>query len=278
MSHAAIKSLIITTVLIAISSCGNSDKQRAQSLLDQAKAQLEVENYQQALILADSIKTAYPHEVDIRREALHVRTRAFEGVTLRQLQEADSIVAVLSVKVDSLTASLKWINNPIEGYYLSAGSKPEDIGKTTCIQARMSPDGMFYLISSLSGANIKSTSVGLNSGTDEVYTTTVPHDGERNDRSMGAEVITFIGSECDTIGAFAHSHLNEPISMTFVGDKGRKSLPLKQENASQIASVWEAATAIRALKTASIEKERLNRTLETARAQAARTFVTSPED
>lgn len=280
MFNAAIKSsrtLLSTLAAVAIlTSCsGSADTEKAQALLSEATAAYNAHNYTDALTLTDSIKSAYPTEIDVRRRALHLATRATEGLTVQRLQNADSLVAVLGVKGDSLQRLVKFVKNPIEGYYTGASTNPESVGAVNGLQARISPDGDFYIISSLKGKAVKSTSVSVSCDGQSASTTSVAHDGERNDRSMGAEVITFMGVECDSLGRFIEQHRNTPMTLTFHGSTSH-SMPLPAAQASEIATLYEYATTLRQAKLASIEKERLIRVLDIARGQAAKTYIEEP--
>lgn len=257
---------------LLLTSCGNGDTQKAQALLDNARDAYENKNYATSLLLIDSIKNAYPREFDIRREALHLSTLATEAQTLRQLESADSLTAVLGALGDSLQRNIKFVSNPIEGYYVAKSVNPTSFTGSTGIQARMTPDGDFYIMSSLKAKPVKSTSVTVSANGKEARTATVNYDGERNDRSMGAEIITFMGVECDTVGKFIYENIHTPMTLTFNGS-GSYSQALTPKEAVEIATLYEYATTIRQFKLASLEKERLTRALDLARSQAARTYV-----
>lgn len=282
MFNAATKSrhyLLITSIAVVslLCSCGSGDTAKAQALLDEATVAFESHNYVGALALTDSIKTTYPAEIDIRREALHLATRATEGLTVQRLQTADSLVAVLGVRGDSLQRLVKYVENPIEGYYVGANSPAGGIVGSNGIQARISPDGDFYIISSLKARQVKSTSVTVSCDGVSASTSVVEHDGERNDRSMGAEVITFMGVECDSLGRFIEQHRGTPMTLTFNG-ASTYSMPLPEAQASEIANLYDYATTLRRAKLASLEKEKLSRALDIARSQAAKTYVEKSDD
>lgn len=278
MFNAATKSRLnillasIASLGLYTSCAGSGDKAKAQALLDEATAAFDAGNYAGSLTLTDSIKAAYPAEIEVRREALHLATRATEGLTVQRLQSADSLVAVLGVRGDSLQRLVKFVNNPIEGYYVGINSPSGGIVGSNGIQARISPDGDFYIISSLKARQIKSTSVTVSCDGASASTSVVEHDGERNDRSMGAEVITFMGVECDSLGRFIEQHRGMPMTLTFNGASAY-SMPLPEAQASEIATLYDYATTLRRAKVASIEKEKLTRALDIARMQAAKTYV-----
>lgn len=264
--------------LSILASCsGSGDKAKAEALLAEATAAYDARNYAGAITLTDSIKSAYPAEIDVRRQALHLATRATEGLTVQKLQEADSLVAVLGVRGDSLQRLVKFVKNPIEGYYTGASTDPESVGAVNGLQARISPDGDFYIISSLKGKPAKSTSVTVSCNGESASTASVPHDGERNDRSMGAEIITSMGVECVSLGRFINKHRATLMTLTFNGSSSH-SMPLPAIQASEIATLYDYATTLRQAKLASIEKERLTRMLDIARSQAAKTYIETPTD
>ncbi len=273
MSNVAIKLAPFLFALSVISCSGNGDKAKAEALLTNARNAVGNGDYAMALALTDSIKRTYPKEIDIRREALHVAATATEGLTVRTLESADSTLAVLGVKGDSLSRLIKFVQNPVEGYYVGAKADPAVVTSSTGIQARVSPDGQFYILSYIPvSKGVKSTSVSVGSNGKNAHTSTIEHDGERNDRSMGTEIITFMGVECDDLGRFLFEHRNEPVSLTFNGAKSF-TIPLPSAQAEEIATMYEYSMTVRDAKIASIEKERLTRALEIARSQSARTFV-----
>lgn len=263
---------------LLITACGGgSEKEKAKALLTEAQTAYEHKDYTVALGLIDSLKSRFPREIDVRREALHLSALATEGKTLRELELADSLVAQLNIQADSLQQKMKFVSNPIEGYYVAKTANPATFIGSTGLQARMSPDGDFYLMSSLKAKAIKSTSVTVSTATASATTANVAHDGERNDRSMGAEVITFMGAECDSVGHFVSENYASPMTVTFNGTS-TYSQPLSQSQAHEIALVYDYSTLIRRFKIATLEKERLSKALELARSQAARTYVETPTE
>lgn len=264
--------IIMLSAPLLLASCGSGDTDKAKSLLDEAQNAYKAGNYALCLELTDSLKKAYPKEIEVRREAMHLTAVATEGKILRELETADSISAVLGALGDSLQQYVKFVSNPIEGYYIAKGTDPMSFTGKTGLQARMTPNGDFYLMSSLKGRSVKSTSITVSANGKEATTATVAHDGERNDRSMGAEVITFMGAECDTVGKFISENVGSPITLTFNGQSSY-SQPLTSAQAEEIAQLYDYATTIRKFKLATLDKERLTKSLDLARSQAARTFV-----
>lgn len=262
----------LSACLLLFSCSGNSDSDKANALLAEAEQACETGRYELAVTLCDSLKTAYPQEIEARRKSLHIMSLANEGMAVKRLEKADSILAVTGVRGDSLKRLLRWVNNPVEGYYVAQNEPSGTVSATDGLHARVTPEGDFYIISSLKAPAVKSTSVTVSCGGEQASTSTVAYDGERNDRSMGAEVITFLGVECEELGKFVASHADLPVTLTFSGDKSH-SISLPKQQAEAIRTLYEYAATVRDAKVAMVEKSKLERTVETARSQAARTFV-----
>lgn len=260
-------------MLAALVACsGDNEKKLAQALYDQAEEAIDAAHYSTAVMLIDSLKTTYPRQIDIRRRALHLTARAGEGLALQRLQSADSLLAAITAESEAMRDQIKQVDNPVEKYYVAASAKPAEFIGSDGLQARLSPDGQLYIISSLGSRKVKSTAVAVESTGERAETSSVAHDGERNDRSMGAEVITFMGVECDSLANFIAAHAADPITLTFMGEKNY-SMTLPKSQAEEIAVVTRYATLLRRGRAAVVEKEKQQRILDTTRSQAARTFT-----
>lgn len=262
----------ICAALSGTSCSGSSDSRAAEDTADRATAALEAGDYALALRLADSVRQTWPQAIDTRRRALHITTRATEGLALKKLESADSLLAVLSARADSLKSHVRYISNPVEGYYIASGDNPDAVHSTTGLRGRLSPEGDFYLIATLKPGGVKSVSVTVGGADGSATTQQVAFDGERNDRSGGLEVITFISAECDSVGRYIYSHTGGPLSLTFNG-AGSRTVTIPAESISQIATLYDYYQTMRRARLASVEREKFARTLDLARTQAAKTYV-----
>lgn len=252
-------------------SCSSSDKEKATALYTEAENLMNSGNYEQAQTLLDSIDKAYPGEVDVRRQGIHLRPQLIEKLTLRQLSATDSLLAACQLQSDSLGKYIIKVDNPIEPYFVYAGFEGKSPVASPGVYARITPDGQFYIISSVN-RSIGSTSVAISmpDGT-SAQTATVAYDGERNDKQGGAEVITFMQSECDTIGALAQQYPDAKFTLTFAGLK-QWSMPLPDNQLKALATMHQAAGLIKDMKVLQIRKTQLEKQLELSRSQQARTF------
>lgn len=272
MCNATIKivtSLLMTAVFV---SC-NSDKDAAQSLLSQARQSIENRNYHQAVLLLDSIDSAYASQVDVRRSAMNVRPRAMEGMTLNEIEKIDSVLAVSQAEYATLTPYFETVNDPrLVEPYIVAKNAPKSLLETTGIQARITPEGDFYVISSLVGGGVKHTSVSFIANGQTVSSSVVAYDGDRNYRSNGSEMITFVKDECDTLGVFASRNDNQTIILRFNGDRLSKSIKMSPKDVHSFALTHRYARLVSDIKSSMRRKEFLEQQLSLARDQIARTL------
>lgn len=250
----------------------SSDKEAAKNLLQQAKQSIEQRNYYRAVLLLDSIDCAYKSQIEVRRVAMNVRPRAIEGMTMREIEKNDSLLATYQAEYVNLTPYFETINDSrlVEPYIVSKKAEKTLLDKTG-IQARITTNGDFYVISSLVENPIKHTSVSFVVGQDIATTSDVAYDGDRNYRSKGSEMITFINSECDTLGTFACRYDNKVISLRFNGNKS-KTIKMSAQETNIFATTYRYAMVVKNIKSTIRRKEFLEQQLMLARDQIARTL------
>lgn len=267
-----VNKILIAAIAVASLSCSNTKEEEAKQLLQYAEACLESGNYSEALGSLDSLQHAYPSFIDIQRDAMHLRPKAIEGMTLEEMSVNDSIIATLEAEHNTMKDLFVSVNHPdlLEGYYVIKGlDKP--IFDCTAIQPRLSVAGEFYIVSSLNGKPVKHTAISLSHGTETACTPNVNYDGERNYRSGNTEMITFMPAECDTLGNFAIRHDNTPLTLKFIG-KQTHALQLKSSDTHAIALTCKMSRLLSDLKKARMKKELLEQQLLLARDHIARTF------
>lgn len=268
---------LTAAMAVAVASCGgDSAVRQAEQLYAEAQNLKAEGHFEQALTLLDSIDHAYPSAVDVRRQAMSLRPLLIEQVTNRQLEIADSLAAVGAYRLDSLSATATLVSNPIENYFVPKAEGRVDVSSVAGLHARMSSDGRFYLVVTSPG-HLRTTSVSLTANGQTVSSPQVAYDGERNDRSGANDVITLIEGECQELGSFVVANVDAPISVTY---SGSQSVVRQLSDAQKrgIADLFETATLIRERKKQELEKQRLERMLQTVRSQIARTATDTVAD
>jgi hypothetical protein len=278
MCNVVNKWAILAALTIALTGCGSSatqSRQAAEQMVAEAEAAIEQQRYADAITILDSLQSQYPTEVEIQRRAMNVRPKAIEGLTIREIETNDSLLAIATWKVDSLTPLFKEVANPqlVESYRIAKTSNDQLFSGSTVV-ARLSEDGEFYLISTLNGNAIKHTSISLSGGGNSVTSATVAFDNAQNYRSGSNEMITFSAAQCDTLGQFAANHDNAKLSLTFHGNRDYTTT-LTATEVHAIADTYRMANALGRKRQLSKQQELLRAKLQLARDQQARTM---PDD
>ncbi len=259
--------------MLALGACGNSDEQKARAYLDAATEQMNSNDFTAALASLDSLDKLFPAEVKVRREGMSLRPEIIERQSLKELEHCDSVIASLIIESERLKGELTHVPDAFDGYYTTkalAGKIPAD---KSGLYARMTPEGVYTVVAS-STQKALSTGVTLMASGASVTTPDVAHDGERNDRSRGVEIITFMPAECDTLGVFANAHAADAMKVRFNGAKPYE-IPLPADQAKALGQVYTASRIFTQLRVARLEKSRLEKQLDIARNQRARTFKES---
>ena len=123
---------------------------------------------------------------------------------------------------------------------------------------RMSPEGAFYTYIFGTQRHSLHCSGSVGPGCGSVRTPDVPNDGERNDRTLGAELITFFPAESDSIGNFAFVNSDKEITLTFVGERGKRSTKLKPEQVSAMAQLYAASQVYTRARMLALRKNKSN--------------------
>lgn len=270
MRHAAIS---ILAVAMLATGCSKSASEQASEQLAEAQIAYEAGDYAKALALIENLDSTYRAEVDVRRQAMHLKPQIIEKQTLEELSITDSLVVLAQLRGDSISKTMRYVSNPVEGYYVST-TEPKDINATTGLYARMSPDGHFYIVATNTRGG-KSYAIRVNANGRTAETSHLPDDGERIDRSGKAEVLTFMQSECDSVGKLISQHKGVTMSFCFIGNGAPQNIEISGAQSQALGEVYDAAEMVREMKLLQIRKARLEKTLTTARNQAARTFQDS---
>ncbi len=266
---------LVAATLAACGSSGSKDTESAAKLVADAENAIENHKYAEAIELLDTLQVRYPKEVEIQRKAMNVRPLAIEGLTISEMEQTDSLLAVASWQVDSLAPLFKTIaDEKLVEPYRVIKSATGDLFSTTGIESRLTQAGEFYMISSLNGNPVKHTSVSLSSQAERATTDNIPYDDAINYRSGNSEMITFTSTRCDTLGRFAIAHDNVKLTLTFHG-KRDYSMTLSPKAVHSIADTYRMADAISRKNTLMKRQELLRAKLQLARDQRARTL---PDD
>ena len=252
---------------------GSKENPQARALLTEASEAYDVKDFNRATALLDSLQRTYPGEMGIQREGMMLRPKVIEQLAAIGIASIDSATIADNAAMDRIKPLLKWVKTPgmIEGYWTDAKAYNPNFMNGTGIEARVSEIGQFYLVSS-ANPQLKHTAFSVSGPAASATTQAVPYDGESNYRIDGGEVITFSPEQSDTIGAAADANISAnpmaPLTLKFVGGKA-KSQKLSAAQAQGIVNAYRYSTALIEARDNTVQRQKLEKTIEIARRQLA---------
>lgn len=273
-----IKKIAVVSFIATVQSCGNTNES-AINLFNQAQALYEVGEYDKSILLLDSLKKNHTDDIDLLKKGLHLRTLNQEKQIKAEIAQNDSLIAVLENENIAYNGKFQYIKHKdmVEGFYVHK-SIAKDVDKTekTIIEPRIDENDMFYLVSYLTGHDIKHTSVKLASNNSTVVSSSVPYDKAQNYRynSGGTmyEIVTFNNNQCDTLGYFVSKNENSIIKVIYQGKKSYAT-QLNSKYIKAIAETYRYATNKLKGKAAIKKRMFLVRKLELAQKQIEQTKI-----
>lgn len=263
----------VAVVMIAASGCKhNPEMTPAQQALARADSLTMAGNYGAALEVFDTIDSIYADEIDIRRQVMKKRPMVIERECQVQLALVDSTFAAAESRRAELLPLMtrKQVQGFGDGYSVATAADAPNFYSHTGIQGRVTADGSFYIVSSLTGGPLCHHSITFVTSAGEATTEPVGFDGELNMRTAGGEVVTYFGQIPDAIGELAAAEAlgdSPKASVIFHWQKGDRTITLTPDQIRGLATAWEFARNYQALRTLSLDRDRLIATRDLARSQ-----------
>lgn len=271
MCNAANKLALAAFLAAAVFAAGcKSESQRraerAEALRLEAETLAASGDYVQSLALLDSLDRTYREQTDTRRRAMANRASALEGYTISKMGSADSLLAASQLRADSLGALFVWVDGPrgLEGHYVANGLKGRDVTAATGLEPRVDPDGYLSIAAVVKGRSIGMNALSLTTATANVRTPAA--DPGRVVSSEGSELTSFRQEEvAGLMQALEAAGPDSPVALHIDGTRGSVEVKLTPELRTALVRSWQLALARQQLRSARLERERLERTLQTAR-------------
>lgn len=270
-------------LLVGAVSCGKSGKASEESLamLESARMLTERGDYENSILLLDSLCKTFPAETDAVKAAMHLKAQTLEKSFVAQLSQMDSIIAANVPVVESIAPRFKTVKTPemVEGYRVLATIAGKELINRTDIEPRIDDGGNLYIVSLLHGVPAQHDRLRVTAkGGGSAETVAVPYDKSRNyrfnDDGISNEMVTFRYDECADFCRFIADNADAALSLTFVGKK-QHTVPLSADMKQAIVESFKYSTAIRAGLKAEHDKLLLTKKIEIARRQIEQT---APKD
>lgn len=89
-------------ILVSVFSCGRSDREMAQKLLDEARESAARSEYERARELIDSLRRTYPAEIEVRRDALAAEDSIELAAARKELAIIDSVLTFSRFELEDM--------------------------------------------------------------------------------------------------------------------------------------------------------------------------------
>ncbi|MDE6271213.1 MAG: hypothetical protein K2M12_10240 [Muribaculaceae bacterium] len=264
-NNLALAALIAAVALTGCKSESARRAERAEALRLEAETLASSGDYEQSIALLDSLDRTYHEQTDARRRALANRATAIEGLTLKKIAPADSLMALSQLRADSLATLFTWVEGPmgLEGHYVANELKGHDVTDATGIEPRVDPDGYLSIAAVVKGRSIGMNSLSLTTAAGN--TRSAKADPSRVLNSEGSELTSFRQEDVSDLMQALVAAGDGPVALHIDGDKGSVEVKLTPALRDALVRSWQLAQARQQLRSAQIERERLERTLQTAR-------------
>lgn len=258
------KILCISCLALLLASCGNSNRDAALQLSQEAENEVKAGNYDEAIILLDTLDTRYASEVEVRRSAMKYRAMAVEGVTIRRINAVDDTLAQLKAKLEEFETQFEYVANPGKG--LGGNYIAKTLVKGTYdILPRINNEGYFTI----------SVKISKSIGFENI--TFVGKEGRVSTKNINSSrLVTVENSEMtvlqqeDVAQAMEWLSDNNGVdSYELVGSKSTVKQKLSPVMRQAIVETWRFAESKQAYRLALIEREKLERKLQLCRNQLA---------
>lgn len=280
---AIIKHIVPAALFVAampwMVSCGggSGEEAEAQAMLTSAKQLVESNLLDSSIAVTDSLCRKFPSQIEIVKEAMHLKATTLKQKFTLELAQADSIIAVQAPTVQSIAGKFKVVKTPemIEGYRVLKSLAGTQLLNTTSIEPRVDDGGNIYIVSLLHGhaAQHDHLIASVKGGASET-TDTIPYDKARNyrfsDGGVSNEMVTFHYDECDRFCQFIIDNADKAITLTFKG-RSSYSMPLSDKLKQAIVESFSYSKAMQTGLKAEHDKLLLTRKLEIANKQVEQT-------
>jgi len=220
--------LFLGLLFCFISGCGNDEKV-ARLQLEQARSLYESEQYGSAKQTLDELKTQYPKQFEVQKEALHLMREIELKEQNRNWAYCDSLLQVREQEVDSMKKYFDFTLEPqydVMGRYINKSHNPPVSSATRYLKINVNELGEMALSSVYSGSSaIKHNQIKVSRSSGEyAETEIIPNDGGanysfRDGAGNTYETVTYQKGRDNGVIAFIYNYANERLNVEYLGGK-----------------------------------------------------------
>jgi hypothetical protein len=249
----------LTLLFVLFFAC-TSDKDDAQSHLDNARKYYKQKEFALAAQEIDSIKVLYPKAIEQRKAGLALLDSVRRGENVYIISSCDSLIESLLPIVEQAKKSFIYRHNKEyqdAGNYISREAASGYTG-SALLRSGVTEDGQLYLESVFIGAQRHNKlKISLKDGS-SAETSSVTDDGLNyrfSNMEKQYEIIRFAGPAENGVGKFIFSNPDKILTVTIEGN-GKYSYTLPQVSQSAIGKSYELSVMMSQLDSLRTAREK----------------------
>lgn len=274
------------TSMLLFAGCGKEAKE-AQQRLDHVKELIQENKLEAAKNQIDSLRLLYPKRVEVLRESLALMRQVDIQMSERNIAFIDSLLPIKEHQRDSMMVNFKLEKDTLYqeiGNYVHKNQTIERNVQRSYIRSGVNEEGEMYLGSVFFGSG-KLNHTGLEVSTKDnnsAETAMIPYDGGRNyrftDLGNTSEIVTYKGSECESVVKFIFDYQKEQIKATYLGGKSYV-IHIANNDKKAIAETYEFATVLSDINHMVREKDKASKRIAYLKARLeGKEIEESPEE
>ena len=262
--------LLTAAAVLATASCGSDKEHKAAAALSaKADSLMKAGNFEAAIELYDSLNHAYPKEIDLRKASDAKRARAIEGLAQSQAPLLDRAIDSLNSVIAGLYPDFnrEQSSSALNAYAVHKSLAGQKTTGTAALQPRINVEGNDVSDTPWSIAVFAPGNIGLNK---LAVTTASGQNFTLDVFSNDGQVGSIVASVAEPLGKYLSQHPDDPAkAFVLSGSKGKAEGKLSSAFSTATAESYNYAVAKNGLRSALINREKLERRLNIARRQAA---------
>lgn len=268
---------LITGLLITLISCGPSDKESANGLLNSAKELYKANDLSGSKYLIDSLEKSYPEEIEAIADGRRLLWQVEIDEQQNSIEFYDSILVLQRAKVMALSKDFIYKEGPLPGHPGEYTHKRQQISNSydrVFLKAHVQDDGVFCVSSRYHGKSyIKHNSVRVYNKGVSMQTLKVPLDNVKNrrfdDGSEKWEIVRYYDDAENGIINFIADNINKPLKVVFLGEKYHY-IVMEKFDKEAIVKGAELASVLKNIKTLERSKQLCQKRIKLLKDKAAK--------
>ena len=243
--------LFITILgIMGLCSCDSkkdNGEKKAEALLTEARKMIDSEKFDVARLLIDSLRNSYQRAFDARREAIEVMDILEMKEAQHDMAVNDSALTVVQRRISDMKNNFLLEKDPryqTVGFFKDK-QQPASSLHRTCLYAEVDETGQLFLVSVLTGKQIKHDHITLETSADNHIEST-PCFSFVTDKTNGyEEQATFKKLDDNSVVDFITENAGKTIRVTCNGPNGNHSYDLSKTDVQSIIHCNELESAMR---------------------------------